>query len=631
MDCGHLIVFLKGVLVLILSSKESDRNLTVHFLANGFDVNYEKVIIQLVVIILWFVCSVVLIAFFPVEWGRTLVYMLAEGFGYDAVRVNQTIELDPIIKQFPYVVSLGLLVVSTIILNYKYVCTETRRFGRDAHAAWSFALRSGRQHAANNKSVMIGLGVVTLIGLSLRLIYLNEPIRGDEAYTFTQYARRPLFLGLTQYYVPNNHFLNTMLMRFSYLVFGNEPWALRIPVLCAGVLLIPATYFVGVRLYSSGVGLVASALVSSCSVLIEFSTNARGYTLLSLLFLCLFGLATYLYHSKNSAAWIAYIALSVAGFFTLPTMVYGYSIVALWLLTILISNRTSIRKGHSFTYLLSSSVVIACITLLVYWPVWVISDAFADALFRHGAMERGKIFSLLPNYVWHVYLHWTRDLPEALIWGTLGLFCLGAVGSRVADRGRVPMALVTAIAIFSLLIVRPVLPFYRVWLFLLPLYFLVVSVGILNLISVVRRKTISAGAGLWLGLAMMIVVSQGSVTLAKDSVRISKATGTFLGGEQAVSYIASRMNQNDVVTTSNYTSANVRYYLDRGRSSAKLTWSVEEMVGSWRVFIIVNTLYDETAPGLVEYSTLRQAGFNEPALFATFPHTKVFMMTKTSS
>jgi 4-amino-4-deoxy-L-arabinose transferase-like glycosyltransferase len=477
---------------------------------------------------------------------------------------------------------------------------------------------------------MMGLCVVTLVGLSLRLIYLNEPIRGDEAYTFTQYARRPLFLGLTQYYIPNNHFLNTMLMHFSYLIFGNEPWALRIPVFCAGVLLIPVTYLVGVRLYGPGTALVASALVSSCSVLIEFSTNARGYTLLSLSFLCLLGLATYLCDSKNSAGWIAYIAFAVAGFFTLPTMIYGYSIVVLWLFAILIFNRTRIAKGQLLTYLFLSSVAIACITLLLYWPVWVISDSFADALFRHGAMERGRVFSLFPDYVWRVYLHWTRDFPGVVIWGTLGLFCLGAVGSRVTDRGRVPIALVTAIAILALLIMRPVLPFYRIWLFLLPLYFLVVSSGILNLMSFFKKGNISRCSPLWLVLAMMIVISQGSVTLAKDSVRTSKATGTFLGGEQAVSYIASRMHQNDVVTTSNYTSANVRYYLDRGRLSAKLTWSVKEMVGSQRIFIIVNTLYGETAPELVEYSTLRQAGFNEPALFAIFPHTKVLIMTKTS-
>ena len=160
--------------------------------------NYKKVVTQMVVIILWFALSVLLIAFFPVGWGRALAYMLAEGFGHDAARVDQTVDLDAIIKQFPYVLSLGLLVVSVIVVNYGYVYAGTRKFGRDTRAAWSFALRASREPVANNKAVMIGLGVVTLIGLSLRLIYLNEPIRGDEAYTFTQYARRPLFLGLTQ-------------------------------------------------------------------------------------------------------------------------------------------------------------------------------------------------------------------------------------------------------------------------------------------------------------------------------------------------------------------------------------------------------------------------------------------------
>ena len=117
----------------------------------------------MVVIILWIFLSVLLIAFFPVEWGRALVYMLAEGFGHDAVRVDQTVDLDPIIKQFPYVLSLGLLVVSVIVVNYRYVCAGTRKFGRDARAAWNFVLRSGREHFSNNRAVMIGLGVVTLI------------------------------------------------------------------------------------------------------------------------------------------------------------------------------------------------------------------------------------------------------------------------------------------------------------------------------------------------------------------------------------------------------------------------------------------------------------------------------------
>ena len=159
--------------------------------------------------------------------------------------------------------SLGLLVVSVIVVNYRYVYAGTRKFGRDARAAWNFALRFGREHFSNNRAVMIGLGVVTLIGLSLRLIYLNEPIRGDEAYTFTQYAQRPLFLGLTQYYIPNNHLLNTILVHFSYLTFGNQPWVLRLPVLICGTLVVPIAYVVFSRLYKPAIGLLAAAFISS--------------------------------------------------------------------------------------------------------------------------------------------------------------------------------------------------------------------------------------------------------------------------------------------------------------------------------------------------------------------------------
>ena len=61
--------------------------------------------IGIILLIVWLVISTLLITSFSVEWGRALVYMLAEGFGHDAVRVNQTVDLDPIIKQFPYVLS----------------------------------------------------------------------------------------------------------------------------------------------------------------------------------------------------------------------------------------------------------------------------------------------------------------------------------------------------------------------------------------------------------------------------------------------------------------------------------------------------------------------------------------------
>ena len=79
--------------------------------------NFKNVVIPIIVLILWFVCSVLLVAFMPVEWGRTLIYGLADSFGYNVQKVDQVLDLDPIIRQIPYVCSLALLVVSTIIFN----------------------------------------------------------------------------------------------------------------------------------------------------------------------------------------------------------------------------------------------------------------------------------------------------------------------------------------------------------------------------------------------------------------------------------------------------------------------------------------------------------------------------------
>ncbi len=80
-----------------------------------------------------------------------------------------------------------------------------------------------------------------LWGIALRLRFFSEPVRYDEVYTFLHYASRPLFIGIA-YYTVNNHLLNTLLMHISTALLGNAPWALRLPTLIAGILLMPVTY-----------------------------------------------------------------------------------------------------------------------------------------------------------------------------------------------------------------------------------------------------------------------------------------------------------------------------------------------------------------------------------------------------
>jgi hypothetical protein len=52
---------------------------------------------------------------------------------------------------------------------------------------------------------------ILLLGLTVRLIYIFQPMRYDEAFSFTNYASTPLSLALSSYSYPNNHLFHTLL------------------------------------------------------------------------------------------------------------------------------------------------------------------------------------------------------------------------------------------------------------------------------------------------------------------------------------------------------------------------------------------------------------------------------------
>lgn len=57
----------------------------------------------------------------------------------------------------------------------------------------------------------------------LRVPLIFQPMRDDEAVTFTSYASRPFYASLSFYNTPNNHLFHTLLVRVAYLLFGNHP------------------------------------------------------------------------------------------------------------------------------------------------------------------------------------------------------------------------------------------------------------------------------------------------------------------------------------------------------------------------------------------------------------------------
>src|SRR5262249_38761495 len=156
--------------------------------------------------------------------------------------------------------------------------------------------------------------------------------RFDEASSFNRYVQFPFYICVSNYSAPNNHVFYTLLARFSYLIFGNEPWALRLPAFLAGIILIALCYAVIRDMYGRAAGLFAAAMTASSSILIEYSTNARGYTVTAVLFLGMLWLAQFLLRTANPFAWVLFSILGALGLFTVPVMAYPIAAIVLWLM-----------------------------------------------------------------------------------------------------------------------------------------------------------------------------------------------------------------------------------------------------------------------------------------------------------
>jgi hypothetical protein len=388
--------------------------------------------------------------------------------------------------------------------------------------------------------VSVEVGLLMVLALGLRLAFLGQPMRYDEAITYNEFASRPLYYGLSFYPEPNNHLLNTLLVYVSSQVLGGEPWALRLPALVAGVLLAPATYALGWLLRGRAAGLLAASLVASSSYLIEYSTNARGYSMQALAFAVAFCLAIWAARWGSATALLLAAVCATLGFWAVPTMLYGVAVIGAWLA------REALAGVRRLTWsvVLVTALLVGLLTFALYLPVIVVSgperlvgNRFVEPL---GAPELARDLATSLRRTW---AFWNRDLPAAVTW----LLLAGVAWDtwEAVRRRCVPLALLATGPCLLLVLVQRVAPFERVWLFLLPLYFVLASGGLLGVAGRVLRVPRWAGAAGSLGLGCLL----GGLVLTSGSILASRETGAFPEAEAVARTLRGRLSATDAVVT----------------------------------------------------------------------------------
>jgi mannosyltransferase len=268
---------------------------------------------------------------------------------------------------------------------------------------------------------LLGLAAAATL---LRVVALNQQLWFDEIVTLLDSARDPIVRIVTHYGGQNQHMLYSVLAHYSIRLFGEQPWALRLPAVLFGAAGIPALYFFGRLVTTKREALFAAALMVINYQHVWFSQNARGYT--GMVFWTLLASIFFVRCASNErkSDCIMYGVTAGLGIYThlmMAFVVVGHAILYAWLIWARTRSTGRIPRNSSlplYGLLLSGTVSIA-----LYAPV--IPGVFARTIGVAGTSVRSEWAS--PLWALKEMVHGLRNGAGggsfAIIVGGLLLLC----------------------------------------------------------------------------------------------------------------------------------------------------------------------------------------------------------------
>jgi hypothetical protein len=512
---------------------------------------------------------------------------------------------------------LAILVVLALAETYRRTRHRLRALWPRLQSDWS-ELRTDVRAALRRvpRWEWLTLGAITGVAFVVRWAPLFQPIRYDEAATWIDYASQPLARALADYRFPNNHLFHTLLVHVSAALFGDEPWALRVPAFAAGIALVPLVWAVGRAVYSQSAGLIAAALAATSASLVLYSTNARGYTMLACLTLIVALIAVRLPRRENVASWAALAFAAALGLWTIPVMLYPLAGIALWLWAEARAGDTVIPPRMMLERLRWTSVAIFAMTALLYLPVvyrsgiaLVIGNRFVRP------QSRRSFFAGLPSFYHDIWSDWTRGWP----WWLAAMVGVGMVAATVLRGARarrsVSLAGAAIVAATLLLLANGRIPYVRVWLYLLPLVLVAAAGGLVHgwrklALVVAPLRGRQAGA-LALGAALALVVTGGALgTVLSRVVWYADDTGVFPEAQEVASELLARAGRGDRVVVTAPSDLPLEYYLGVSRRGRALLEATPD--SAQHIWIVVNERERQDVNAIVRRAEIMTIDFSPP-------------------
>jgi uncharacterized membrane protein len=430
-----------------------------------------------------------------------------------------------------------------------------RRLG-GAHEAELFGPRGrlpqrGEPDTGHQTALLVLAGLI-LAGLALRLavprgIWLDEAISIHQARLSLHGLFENLYNGDRQ--PPLYHLVLWLTIR----AFGHGEFAVRLPSLIAGTLVIPVLYELGRELYDRRTGLIAAAFGAVSPVLIWYAQEVRMYE-----FVALFGLLallTQLRVVRNGTMlnWAAYILATAA---LLWSHYFGLILIAvqqLVFVAVIVHRRRNGQpvKALALGFAYSAAVLVMQLVPLLVFAHHQYQVTTGAAGSPSGTYDLLSFYSVLANMAWSLW-GYQPDATTVLLAAMWPLFLLGSLVLLGRGGSRQTMALAAAaIALVVLLIVVSAfdrsLFEVRNFLILVPLVLLLIARLVTGWIRQPRARLLVAGA----------IVATMVVGLADQ--QLNKANPRLFDFRGAIQDIKANGGPNSLVL---YEPSDMRYVLE---------------------------------------------------------------------
>lgn len=462
---------------------------------------------------------------------------------------------------------------------------------RQIHRGWQDLWMDFRP-ARVERLEWLRLGFLIATAIILRVPFLDQPLGHDEAYTYIGFARRSLWVVISDYHLPNNHVFHTLLVHLATRLLGDAPAVMRIPAFVGGVMSVAAAYALGRIWYNRRAGWLAAGLLAVTPLLVGGSADGRGYTLLAFFSLTAWVLATYLKTHSNWAGWLAFSLVAALGFYTVPVMLYPLGAVYLWLF---LSSWVEPKiwqvygsRQRYWMFLIISGLLCGIGVYFLYLPILLVSgpqSVFSNPFVQPLGWD--VFWPTLMTRLGETWREWQMDVHPVFTIGAVAGLILALIFHRSASRQRVAVLLPVSLWVILLLIAQRPNAWRKIWIWLLVLLLVLSAGGWVAFFDWLRKVK------KWPARLSSVVVQMGVIGLILLALPWAFLKGKQLAQpaapERTAVWIAEHLEADGVVIADGMDAPPIWYYLLR--AGGQPAWfdklNQRELIDV--AFVVVNT------------------------------------------